>query len=68
MTKGLEHLTYKERLRALQLFNLEKRWPGGISSKYLMGKLKTIEAGSCQQYPVKGQEAKRTNWNSGNHI
>lgn len=32
MIEGLEHLPCEERLRKLQLCNLEKRWLGGISS------------------------------------
>lgn len=46
MIKGLEHLSYKERLKALGLFKLKKKWPGGDGldiCKYLMGEIKKME-------------------------
>lgn len=39
--KGLKHLTYRERLKELGLFSLEKRWHLTGVYKYLMGRSKT---------------------------
>ncbi|PKU44396.1 hypothetical protein llap_5339 [Limosa lapponica baueri] len=43
MVKGLEHLSYKDRLRELGLFNLEKKWLWGdliVAFQYLKGAYK----------------------------
>lgn len=48
MIRGLEHLSYKDRLRGLGLFSLEKRklWGGHVGAfQYLKGACKKAEQG-----------------------
>jgi len=65
MIKGLEHLSYEERMRKLGLFILEKRRLWGnltIAYKYLKREgAKRTEPGSGQWCPVTGPEAMGTN-------
>ncbi|KAK4833045.1 hypothetical protein QYF61_027547 [Mycteria americana] len=49
MMKGLQHLSYEERLGELGLFSLEKRWVRGISSVY--GGCKEDRARLCSVVP-----------------
>ena len=63
MIKGLEQLSYKERLREVtSFFSLEKRWfrEELIMFKYLTLREKKTGRGSYQWRPVTGQEAMGT--------
>ena len=67
MMKGLEHLSYEERLRELELFRGEKAQGALINAyKYLKGGCK--ESGSFQWRPVTGPEAMGTNWHTGGSL
>lgn len=65
MTKGLEHLPFERRLRALGLSSLGKRGlTGHLSTVYRYLKCRSqMELGSFQQCTVTGQEVMCTNWN-----
>lgn len=59
MVKGLEHLSYKERLKVLGLLKLKKKWPRGDALdvfKYLMGEVKKMEPNFSSQDPMTRQE------------
>lgn len=64
MIKGLDHLSYKERLRELSLLSLKKRQQRGdliIIYKYLKGRCQWMDPGSAQLCQATAQKAMGTN-------
>lgn len=66
MIKGLEHLSYNERLRELGLFNLDKRRLRWTLSTYINTRRGwrvrvKVDPDTYQWFLVRGQEAMGTN-------
>lgn len=74
--KGLEHLSYDERLKELKLYSLEKKAEGEevVRRSYKHLEIperrvqKRTEPGSSQWCPVPGQQMTGTNRNVGGFI
>lgn len=71
MIKGQKHPSYPERLKELELFNLDvkEKAPGDLMHMSIPdGGVKKTEPGSSQGFSVSGQETMAINRNTGNSI
>lgn len=71
MTKGLQHLRYKESLRELGLFNLgkEKLWTTlSVCINICWGMIWKLKPVSSRRHPLQRQNTIGTNWNTWNSL